>query len=136
MNDMSAQVVMCEHLSHCTSLQLDEKGPTLSLWNKLTKCPLPTLAWHFVLCKYGSMSQSGVRRNCGGRGATVSLSRVYYEQTGLQLLWMELQGNIKCLSMSFVSDLFLSPSLSLTDSTVSEASLPGSALSRGGREEL
>ncbi|KAI3362957.1 hypothetical protein L3Q82_011635 [Scortum barcoo] len=44
-SDMSARVVTCEHLSHPavhtysaagTSLMVDEEGPTLCLWNKLT----------------------------------------------------------------------------------------------------
>lgn len=79
-SDVSARMLAREHLSHpavhthCaagTSLVVDEEGPTLCLWNKLTKCPLPTLARHFVLCKYSSMSQSRVRKNCRGPGATL-----------------------------------------------------------------
>lgn len=136
----------CTYRASGTSMTLDEEGATLCLWNKLAKCLVPTLAGHFVLCKYSSTSQSRVKKNCRSPGATYiwifhltewfNLSFVYYELAVvlLQLLLMRsLWSGTVCRFPSFLTCFSLP---FFTDSKITQAAVLGSALPGGWWEEL
>lgn len=106
-------------------------GKANMLVEQLAKCALPALAFPSVLCKYSSTSQS--RRSLSY--ARVLHSGVLCSTESLSLVYCEETSFVQRRGRRLEAGSFVSPCL-FTGGAHVQTSLPGAALSRGGREEL